>query len=164
MRVIPNWLSSTVITQIFGLSPSLKESALQRHERSFPLKNNNLQITFVLQSLERCPLRIQLKHLPNVTNDCLRSWTFLTFLHSSWLCPHRQKSQLICFPVCMGLDALAVPRRGWAMTAAVHSANLWLAVSRWGTIATSPQTAVCWCRVPPWTYLPQSTRHPLPSM
>ena len=25
----------------------------------------------------------------------------LTFLHSSWLCPHRQKSQLICFPVCI---------------------------------------------------------------
>lgn len=106
MRVIPNWLSSTVITQIFWLSPSLKELALQRHEWSFPLKNNNLQITFVLQSLERCPLRIQLKRLPNVTNDCLRSWKFLTFLHSSWLCAHRQKSQLICFPVCIDVFLL----------------------------------------------------------
>ena len=51
----------------------------------------------------------------------------------------------------------------WWM-AVVHSANLWLAVSRWRTIATSPQTSVCWHRVPSRTYLPLSNRHPLPSM
>ena len=93
---INRFYNITRVYRGFARSTLPGESAQQRHEWCFPLQN--LQLTTILQSLDKCPFLIQLKHLPYLSNIHLRSLACVTFLHSSCLCPPRQKAQFVSFP------------------------------------------------------------------
>ena len=57
-----------------------------------------LQLALILPSWARCPFSVQLKHLLYLTNSLLRFPMFLTFLHCSGWCPHRQNRHRLSSP------------------------------------------------------------------